>query len=114
MNPVTKNKNALFEKLVSQVKKPITDKPFTIQSGENLEVINKYESPEIDNPQNNIPPLSSSRPAKDLTRVSPANSDPLKLGGQSTEALSPLRPSRVSCPKQRQTRTPLARRRTNS
>ena len=51
MNPVTKNKNALFEKLVSQVKKPITDKPFTIQSGENLEVINKYESPEIDNPQ---------------------------------------------------------------
>ena len=51
MNPITKNNNALFEKLITQVKKTETEKSLPKQSGENLEVINKYDSPSIDVPQ---------------------------------------------------------------
>ena len=54
MNPVTKNKNALFEKLVTQVKTTITDKPSPIQSGENLEVTDKYEIPDVDILKTNV------------------------------------------------------------
>jgi len=44
MNPVTKNKNKLIEKLIIPIKTNNSEKASPIQSRENLEVIDKYDS----------------------------------------------------------------------